>query len=273
MKKFAFLFIVLAALGGTGFYFGWVQIAIPPESRGVIFTKTRGWDDTAVLPGVFTWRWEKLIPNNFTLYLYPARSRSSVIEAVGSLPSSEVYGLFLDGKPEFRYTCRFILSYRVRDDAFARIAREKGVLPDMLDDWLSSVEKEITGTCAAAVLSGFEGGLADRRKEGIFAHLYENIRGIIDRDYPFLEVTDFSPQVLELPDMALYEKAREMYLLRAESRKETLAQNAREAMGEHIREDERMRLLRKYGELLTEYPVLLEYLKIEAPLEAARRGR
>jgi len=44
MKKFLAGLIVLVVLGGVVFFFGWVQLAVPPGSYGVLRSKTHGVD-------------------------------------------------------------------------------------------------------------------------------------------------------------------------------------------------------------------------------------
>ncbi|MCL1818303.1 MAG: hypothetical protein FWG35_05175 [Spirochaetaceae bacterium] len=265
MKKFVVFFILLLGLAGTGFYFGWVQIAIPPQSQGVIFTKTGGWDATAVQPGVFAWRWEKLIPGNFTLYLYPDTTHTGEIELRGSLPSAEAYALVLDGNPSFGYTLRFSVSYRVRNGYFPVLAKEHGVLPEAFDEWLASLRTGIAAKGSAAVAAWFE-KTSDPAPEETEKRLAESITALFAADYPFLEITGFAPTELSLPDTALYAKARELYLARAESRKDALRESAREMTLRTLREEARWENLKKYGELLTQYPVLLDYLKAEKEL-------
>ena len=36
------ILVVLVVLAGTAFYFGWVQIHLPPENYAVVYTKMRG---------------------------------------------------------------------------------------------------------------------------------------------------------------------------------------------------------------------------------------
>jgi hypothetical protein len=267
MKKFILLFILLLALGGCGFYFGWVQIEIPAGSKAVIFTKTQGWENTILEPGVFTWRWEKLIPRNFTLYLYPDKTYTEEIKSEGSLPSADVYNLFLEGRPDFRYSLSFSLTYRIKDDFFPVLARDNGVLPEGLDEWLASVRAGIGTKCSAAIVSWFETagnaplppGTAEKEITGAMSRA-------IAADYPFLEVISAAPTQILMPDTALYAKGREIYLAQADSKKEAIRQNAQNVMNRTLQEDGRMETLKKYGELLTQYPVLMDFLKIEKSL-------
>jgi hypothetical protein len=267
MKKIVMLFIFLLAAGGTAFYFGWVQLDIPAGNRAVIFTKTRGWDEKPAVPGAFAWRWENLIPGNLALYLYPDKTYTVELSCEGSLPSGDVYNLFLDGRPEFRYSLRFSLSYRVREDYFITLARDKGVLPEGLQEWLASAHTGIGAKGSAAATSLFDEARDPPLSPGSAEkQLRDAITGAIAADYPFLEVTDLAALQIVLPDTALYAKGRELYLEQANSKKEAIRQNANRTMDHILREDERMAKLKKYGEILTQYPILMDFLKIEKDL-------
>jgi hypothetical protein len=267
MKKFIVFFILLLGLGGTGFYFGWIQLEVPVQSRGVIFTKTGGWEEKPIEPGAFTWRWEKLIPGNFTLYLYPDKVYTAEIEADGSLPSAEVYSMFLDGNPSFRYSIRVSVSCRVKAEYFPVLARDQGVLPEGLEEWLISVRTGIRAKTSAAVAAWFEKSSEASLPAGTAEkEIIRTIGDSVTADYPFLELAGIAPGQISLPDTALYAKARELYLERADGRKESLRQNARDVAARGLQEEARIESLKKYGELLTQYPVLLDFLRIEKDL-------
>ncbi|MDR1317675.1 MAG: hypothetical protein LBK13_12460 [Spirochaetales bacterium] len=267
MKKFVVLCIILLAAGGTVFYFGWVQIGIPAGNTAVIFTKTRGWEEKPVSPGTFIWRWEKLIPGNFTLYLYPDKIYTAEIVCEGNLPSADVYNLFLDGRPDFRYELRLTLSYRVREDSFPVLAGEQNVLPEGLEEWLGSVRSGIGAKCAEAISALFEAaGEAPVRPGAAEKQILDALAGALETAYPSLEVTGIMPARISLPDTALYVKGRELYLEQVNGKKEAIRQSASQMMTHIQQEDERMESLRKYGELLTRYPILMDFLKIEKDL-------
>jgi hypothetical protein len=77
MKAFLITLIILVVLAGAAFYFGWLQILLPAENYAVIFTKTGGYDETVVRPGEFSWRWQRLIPTNMTVYTFDLHPRSA----------------------------------------------------------------------------------------------------------------------------------------------------------------------------------------------------
>ena len=41
MKTFLIILVILVILAGAGFYFGWVQIQLPPDNYAVVVTENR----------------------------------------------------------------------------------------------------------------------------------------------------------------------------------------------------------------------------------------
>ncbi|MDR0730782.1 MAG: hypothetical protein LBF63_03875, partial [Treponema sp.] len=91
MRKFFITFFILAALGGTGFFFGWVQLEVPPGSYGVLRSKTHGIDGSPIREGEFRWVWFKLIPSNVNIEVYRLPRVERRIHHRGVLPSAAVY--------------------------------------------------------------------------------------------------------------------------------------------------------------------------------------
>lgn len=257
MKK-TLIFLIFASLaGGTVFYFGWVQLELPAHTRGVVFTKTRGWDDSPLVPGKFNWRWEKLIPGNFSLYLYPDAVYESEIDLSGELPSAGIYTLLLEGKPSFRYDIRFRVSYRIREDGIVALAREQGVLPDQLEAWRTSIAGRMAEEAFPVLRTHMDA------RDDLFPAPAEKLKETFTSRFPLLEITAVSPVSMTYPDVLLYEKGRELYFHSVDVRKEAVLQESRTMAVHILQEDQRMETLKKYGELLTRYPVLIEYLAVE----------
>jgi len=90
MRKLFVSLIILIIVGGVGFYFGWIQIQLPANTFGVIFTKTNGYEASVVRPGTFEWRWQRLLPTNLTLYTYTLAPQSTNVTVAGTLPGLSI---------------------------------------------------------------------------------------------------------------------------------------------------------------------------------------
>ncbi len=68
--KFFIWLIVLLAISGTVFFFGWLQFSVPAGSYGVMLSKSGGYYNEVITPGEFSWRWERLVPTNSEILIF-----------------------------------------------------------------------------------------------------------------------------------------------------------------------------------------------------------
>lgn len=259
-------FLIFLAFAGFVAWTGWIQTEIPPETGALVYTKltyregafTGGYDPVLTIDDGFNWRWERLIPTNMTLYLYPLDLRSLTVGSRGTLPSGDVYMAFMEetGKFNFSWELSFDLTYRLKKEMIPSLAQEKGVRPEDLETFLEEehnrMERELYGH-----VEGLSPSLADKDAT-------DRILAALNRAHPFLEITSLSPQVISLPDLELYNKARDLYFAYLETRNEALKTLvAREAPKQAVNE-EKMKILEDYGRVLTEYPVLIDFFALDS---------
>ena len=86
VKKFFANFIVLLIFSAVVFFIGWIQFYVRPGTCAIMKSKTGGLYHSAVVPGVFTWRWERLLPTNVSLEIFDL----SVYKATQSVSGEEI---------------------------------------------------------------------------------------------------------------------------------------------------------------------------------------
>jgi hypothetical protein len=265
MKKFFIVLIILLALGGAGFFLGWVQREVPPGTYGVLRSKTHGTDPQVIRDGEFRWEWYKLIPTNAEIGVYSLGRITRPLNSSGSLPSGGVYaslaGLNADFSwevsGEFSFSLKpeslpsLVEAYNIRDQAgLDALAEEKadGIETFILQRLRSLGENE--GKMQAILLMGSLPEL-DREVLGAFPEI-ENVNCLV--------------RAARYPDYALYRSVKELY-------GEYLNRQQAILIGDVVREAEtrinsRLRLdeLAQYGDLLTKYPILIQYLTLEKGL-------
>ena len=106
IKRTLITLIFLAALGAV-FYFGYYQFQLPADQYGVIFTKLNGWDPLVVKPASFRIEWEGLIPLNLKMEKFDLLPVTKRISSSGTLPSSEIYSMYLENNPDFSFSYAF----------------------------------------------------------------------------------------------------------------------------------------------------------------------
>jgi hypothetical protein len=263
MKAFLIILVILVILAGAVFYFGWVQIHLPAEHYAVVFTKTGGYDEEVIRPGEFSWRWERLIPTNMTLYIFDLHPRSKEISFEGSLPSAELYSSILPENPDFSYSGEVRLQFAVAPESLPALVAEQKLVPEELEDYF--------GTKADALSNRVLELLREVESDSLESQsLNKRLERELAAEVPDLQLLNLSIEDLHIPDGDLYELARSSYQdlvqTRDRSRDEAVARLAEEqvrAENKRAQESANLEALREYGKLLNEYPVLLKAMAVQ----------
>jgi hypothetical protein len=261
MRKFFVVFFILLALGGAGFFFGWVQLEVPPGFYGVLRSKTHGIDGSLIREGEFRWVWYKLIPTNAAIQVYRPPRVERRINRRGVLPSADVYTAFAAADADFSYEFDAALSFYIDADSLIPLIRERDIQnQEELEAYADALAQDIESFVLRRMETLGEDGEELRRvmETGSAAKL----EGEVLSNFP--QIRGFSCRIpaIRFPDFELYSQLRRLYADYLDVQREYALAAADNRAERHI--DSRFRLdeLAAYGELLTRYPVLLEYLKM-----------
>jgi hypothetical protein len=268
MKRFfATLFFILLA-AGLGFFFGWAQLGVPPDSVGVIRSKTHNVDPNPVRAGEFRWVWYKLIPTNVRTDIFRLNTVSREFSAKNNLPSGQVYSAFYGIDGGFSWEMNAVFSFNLRSESLISLVTVHNI---STQDELAALERDIAGQIEEFILRRFNSGgefagqIEDMLRNGGSSGLTTEI----ERAFP--PVTNFSLMVksADIPDFGLYLQIKGLYdefmMLQKAYISESLKEKSAERVGTFLRFGE----LEQYGALITKYPVLLDYLA----LEGGKQGR
>ncbi|MDR2176646.1 MAG: hypothetical protein LBP20_01225 [Treponema sp.] len=262
MRKFFIVVFILLALGGTVFFLGWVQLEVPPGSYGVLRSKTHGIDGALIREGDFRWVWFKLIPTNTHIQIYQPVWMERRINHRGVLPSADVYADFAAVDVDFGYEFDAVLSFHLDEDSLISFIREWDI---QNQEELEARTASLAADIEAFVLRRLE-NLGDDGEElqrvletGSSAALEEEVLS------NFPQIRDFSCRipVIRFPDLRLYEQLRQLYADYLTRQRDYMLAATDGRAERQITSRFRLDELAGYGELLTRYPVLLEYLKLE----------
>ena len=249
---------VLLVLLVAAFLAGWLQLALPPDACGVIYTRTRGFDPEVVRPRGFTWRWQRLLPKALVLYQFDLPPRLAELPVSGSLASGAVYASLVPERPDFSYELHVAVRYRVRPEALPRLADRDGLRPEGLADWYRTADADLVRQVTETAL---DSAAADAT--GVAADLVARLPGRV----PDLELLDIAPTVIRMPDRELYERLRTSYLAAFAARESALAAAAGRlavleaaALIDEQRHERSIAMLDRYGELLDRHPALIQFL-------------
>jgi hypothetical protein len=245
-------------LGGTAFFFGWVQFRVPPGSYGVMRSKTHGIDAAVIREGEFRWVWYALIPANVELTVFTPKPVEQPITITGSLPSGDAYALFAGLDVDFSYEYTGSLSFMVSPDELPALMGEWGVAnQEELEAFERRIADEIASYAARRLreYAGEGNGFGELNMD----KLKEDILG----EYPYIGNPYCSVIPARYPDLALYNSLRKIYEDYLTGQQKTLESDIPPPANRHVNARIRLDELEKYGELLTKYPILLQYLVLE----------
>ena len=264
------LISILLLLGAAGVIFvaGWIQILLPPATYGVLFSKTGGYDPEVMEPGVFVWRWERVIPNNVTLFLFEVQPHSIATPISGELPSAAAVASMLPGAggaADFRYQATVTVTFAVRPEALPALVSEEGLTPQDLDHW-TRTKGTAVGRAALELLQRRAQATALTDLAALEAEILEPLAA----SYSELQVLGVRFSDLHLPDIEVYDRGRSAYLelmdAQYAARRAAVVDLAHEReRGLAAQETRRaaLQVLREYGAVLQEYPVLIQFLALQ----------
>ena len=254
MKRLLIVLLILIILGGIIFGFGYLPLRLGAGEVAVIFTKTGGWETEVLRPGTFTWRWQALVPTNLSLERFTLEPVGVDYRVSGNLPGSDLYAGSLEG-------VRF--DYLVSGEVLLLPDAES--LPGLLDEGIDLRDEETLAAIRARVRETAESEIQDVLDENTTpdrTELRRSLQNAISQAVPELRISSLVVEQMRLPDLELYALTRnEFFALIADSLAE--AREASLAAASQLgNEAQRLQILQDYAEVLTSYPVLLDYFQL-----------
>jgi hypothetical protein len=262
MKKFFITLLILLILGGTVFFFGWAQLSVPPGSYGVIISKTHGVDPQPVHSGEFRWTWYKLIPTNVEIPVFNLKPERFPIEFNSSLPSGDVYSSFAGLGTDFSWNLKAVISFSINPEELVQVVSSYNIMNQQdLDAHLHDIAQSIEVLVLRLLSSGETDTL--RLERILSGRPDEEMEREIARQFPEIHDFSFVIESARFPDFILYTQVRLIYEEFLAKQREYVTSAFGRTAESHIESQLRFDELERYGELLTRYPVLLEYLLME----------
>jgi len=263
MKKFFITLLILILLAGTAFFFGWVQFTVPPGHYGVINSKTHGIDPQLVRSGEFRWLWYKLIPTNVNIAVFNLKQTKLSIFHSSSLPSGDTYAAFLGiMNADFSWNIQGDIAFNIYPERLITLTGQQNLNnQEDLDQYLQTVAGEIELIILRIISSA---STDSERLEYIMSGNIdpEMQKEITDR---FPEITDLSFVIhtAKFPDFILYRQIRLLYEEFLATQREFISSSFARMAETHIEAQLRFDELERYGDLLSRFPILLEFMEME----------
>jgi len=264
MKKFFITLLILIILGGTAFFFGWVQFQVPPGQYGVISSKTHGINPELVRSGEFRWIWYRLLPTNVKIAVFHLEHTKLPFTYSSTLPSGNTYSSFAGiSNADFSWNLRGEISFCINPDYLVQIASLNNLLTQSdLDEYLEKISMDIELIILRTLTAISVNDEGSRLENLMSGNTDTQMEQEIKNHYPEINDLKFIIQSAKFPDFILYNQLRLMYEgFLSEQRNYVSSSFGRRAEA-HIESQLRYEELERYGGLLTKYPVLLEYLQL-----------
>ncbi|MDC7240131.1 MAG: hypothetical protein PQJ50_07200 [Spirochaetales bacterium] len=251
-------FIIFLGFAGFVFYTGWIQIRIPEGSYALAYTKfPGGYDSYLMTPEVFTWRWENLFPTNMTIHIIELDRQRAEYRQAATLPSGDLYGRYIREPEAFSYTVALDYSYSLKENSFTSLIEEGAYRASALEEIYSDFETDCAGLITRHMDEILESGSPD--PESLEKDLISLISSMDSR----IVLHDLRVRDLKIPDRELYERSRELYLAELDTLKELEFQAQQIEVKIDSSTERKMDLLKQYGAVFDEYPVLLQYFELD----------
>ncbi|MBB6479104.1 hypothetical protein [Spirochaeta isovalerica] len=254
-------FLLFFGAAGTLFWFGWVQFELPENTYAVLFSKTSGYDSKVLEPGRFIWKWERILPTNSKLIKFLVETRSTELEYIGELPSGDLYKSFIPENPDFSYHMTFHISYRLIEERLPELLQKGDLDSGDMESFYNEAEAEYLKILKEGTGDYFTENLSINSSS--YGELEIALLEKLKSRYTYLEIRSFVVKYINFPDLELYRTAKDMYAQILERRKNAEIATEKWAIESKVNLDTKIEILTKYGELLSKYPILVDYFALD----------
>ncbi len=259
VKKFFANLIVLLIFSAAVFFIGWIQFCVRPGTCAIMKSKTGGLYNSAIVPGVFTWRWERLLPTNVSLEIFDLSVYKTTQSVSGKLPGADFYSSRIsDKKVDFSYKVEISVSMSLSPDGIYKLVSENKITSNEDLQGFYDAKAKLAASLVAEYLVS-ESSLVKPS-----ALSQTEIQNVIEKKSSEFEgIFISSVELLEsrIPDIDLYNLSKANYASYLELLNSKMSQKA-EAQAEYfVEQDRTLSQLEKLGAMLQKYPQLEEMFK------------
>lgn len=256
--KFFWSLLIIVAAATAVFFIGWVSFYVKPNTCSVMSTKTGGLYEKPVEHGKFLWRWERILPTNATLTNYKLTGYSVNKTFTGTLPSANVYRIYVSPNPDFSYEVQVIFTLNLTPQAVLKAVRDGGVgSQEELDTYVNT-------KCQSAAQKVTDYLIMHKPESIQFLLTEDEVKEIFQKDSLFTEdfkIENVLVMKCKLPDLEIYERAKQSFTEYQKELDMELKAKAEAQASLLVEENRTMAQLERFAEILKKYPELQEFTK------------
>lgn len=252
MKKGLFSFVIILLFSIFVFYLGFASFSVPAGKYAVMVSKTSGLHKQLIENSKFTWRWEKVIPKNASLYVFSLEPYICRKSFTGSLPSADIYSSLVMGNPDFKYKFDFDIYLKVEKENLIDLVEKENVKnQEELELFLETTGAKISQDLSQHIIKMNENTV-------IASYDVQEILKELDlsKKYPLVKVSSVTVKNAFVPDLNLYNIAKNSYEKFQDLIDKKLSEAAKEQADKIMGDERSIKKLEKIGELLKKYPEL-----------------
>lgn len=259
VKKFFANFIVLLIFSAVVFFIGWIQFYVRPGTCAIMKSKTGGLYHSAVVPGVFTWRWERLLPTNVSLEIFDLSVYKATQSVSGELPSASFYSSrFSDKKVDFSYDVEISVSMSLSPEGIYKLVSENKITSNNDLKGFYDAKAKLSASLVAEYLVSSSllvkpSALSQKEIQEVIEKKASEFDGIFISSVELLDS--------KIPDVELYNLAKANYASYLELLNSKMAQKAESQAEFFVEQDRTLAQLEKLGSMLQKFPQLEEMFK------------
>ncbi|QSH97537.1 hypothetical protein DWB79_07210 [Treponema medium] len=265
MKKVCIITVIVLACAAAVFFFGWTQFSVPAGKYGIMLSKSGGYYPQAIMPGNFTWRWERIVPTNAQILVFDLTPRHVNYAADGSLPSADLYSKVLNTKENFSWAFGIDALVTLKPEQLVPIVEKNTIqTQDSLESYIDSHIHAALQTIMYRYVSELIDNPYEYQQVKTDYHaLSEKLKNeLIKTAGQNFSVEAVTLTKLTIPDIHTYKIAEQAYNTYEQQREmllaETAAKEAQYAASEQFQIDR----LTKWGDFLAKYPHIIELIAV-----------
>lgn len=257
-RKIIWFSVILFVALASGFYFGYTPIHLKKDTVGVFVSKTNGVSEKPVLPGVFQWNWQALIPTNASLRCFSNKPFTYKTTKSGELPGGDIYSKLMQDNPSFKYSFTVSLELKAEPSQFVELVKKSDIATESdLNSKYNELAEAVVNKVEVKLLGQYYGEVTDKNID-VESIAEEVKKSFSDSGFVLnsLNITN-----AKLPSYRLYSTAKDIHTefmndVQAELMKLSAAQ------AKEIAENTKnLNKLEKFGQVLREYKELTDLLK------------
>ena len=264
-RKLIIVTLIVLACAAAVFFFGWTQFSVPAGKYGVMLSKSGGYYPQAIMPGNFTWRWERIVPTNAQILVFDLTPRQVNYTADGLLPSADRYAKVLNTKDDFSWSFGMDTLVTLKPGQLVSIVEKNTIqTQEALESYIDSHIQAMLQTIMYRYVSELIDNPYEYQQVKTDYHaLSEKIKGELAKTAG----QDFSVEAvtltkLTIPDIHTYKIAEQAYNTYEQQREMLLAETAAKEAQYSASEQFQIDRLTKWGDFLAKYPHIIELIAV-----------